>query len=190
MFDGVGSRRIAVGLSSAMVLLALMLAACGSSTPSSNAKPSGSSNHVVATKSAASSTTTSTTISALPGCSQFCAQAGPPGGMTPHLATCPAAGCLAVLSTTASIQGGSFAVSVQCLVSVPCVGTLSFSTMNEVLGQTAISVAANQTGNVSVPLSTSGQQLAGGHSSILGSVSFNVNGSSGPETPQLIVLHT
>jgi hypothetical protein len=70
------------------------------------------------------------TAASRPSCSQFCQQAGPEGGPNPTACpaqsgicpSCPAGGCLDLLSSTARVRDGVFSVKVHCRLARTCAG--------------------------------------------------------------------
>jgi hypothetical protein len=134
-------------------------------------------------------TTSAPAPAAAPGCSEFCRNAGPEGGPTsdgcqqpngqPYSTTtpsgclqCPARGCIAVLTTTATAANGVVPIQMRCLLSTPCQGALLMLqrgkeaapdgnkiSPTQWVGGSDFEVPANRSATVPISLTSVGRKL-------------------------------
>lgn len=112
-------------------------------------------------------------VTASPGCSQFCLQAGPSAGNNPLSESCPSSGCvpcpsrgcLSILSRSVTVQHQQFLVSLDCQLSEECDGafvmyTVGGLTLSDRLAGSDFTVPAGKSQNVPIQVSELGEQAA------------------------------
>jgi hypothetical protein len=129
------------------------------------------------------------TVADRPGCGALCQQAGPPAGTdnpgcpgndSDNCAPCPEGGCAEVLTPSAGVQDGVFAVEMSCNVAHRCAGALHVyvpGTIGDPVAASDVSVPAHETANVPIALTPFGRHVVGTTGEFEGSVYVFLKGT-------------